>query len=123
MPAHGKRVFGQNILRARQALGWSQEELAHRLGYKSKSTINKIEKGINDIPQQKIAEFARVLGTTPATLLGLVDDETRAKTEATAGIVVRMRSDPRFREAVMLLYEEENEDTFGKMLDMLRLLK
>lgn len=115
--------IGKNIRRARETLGWSQEELARKMGYKSKSSIAKIESGTNDIPQSKIAVFAEILGTTPATLLGLVDDETRAKTESIAGIVVRMRSDPRFREAVKLLYEEENEDTFGKMLDMLRLLK
>lgn len=116
-------AIGKNILRARQALGWSQEELAHRMGYKSRSSIQKIEKGVNDIPQHKIVEFARVMGTTPATLMGLVDDEVRAKTDAIAGVVVRMRSDPRFREAVMLLYEEEDEVAFGKMVDMLRLLK
>ena len=116
-------AIGKNIRRAREALGWSQEELARRMGYKGRSAITKIESGINDIPQSKIAVFARVLGTTPAALLGLVDDETRAKTDAIAGVVVRMRSDPRFREAVMLLYEEESEDTFDKMVEMLRLLK
>ncbi len=32
----------------------SQEELATKLGYKSRSTINKIEMGKNDITQSKI---------------------------------------------------------------------
>jgi transcriptional regulator with XRE-family HTH domain len=54
----------------RKKLGWTQEDLAKRMGYKSKSTINKIELGINDIPQSKIAKFAEVLGTTPARLMG-----------------------------------------------------
>jgi transcriptional regulator with XRE-family HTH domain len=54
----------------RKRLGWTQEELATRMGYKSKSTINKIELGINDIPQSKIVQFADVLGTTPAHLMG-----------------------------------------------------
>ena len=61
---------GENILRLRKELGWTQEELATKMGYKSKSTINKIELGINDIPQSKIAKFAEVLGTTPARLMG-----------------------------------------------------
>lgn len=67
-------TVGENILRLRKNLEWTQEDLAKRMGYKSKSTINKIEMGINDIPQSKIAQFADVLGTTPAHLMGWVDE-------------------------------------------------
>ena len=63
-------TVGDNILLIRKQLGWTQEDLARRMGYKSKSTINKIEMGINDIPQSKIVKFAEVLGTTPARLMG-----------------------------------------------------
>lgn len=63
-------TVGENILLMRKQLGWTQEDLARKMGYKSKSTINKIEMGINDIPQSKIAKFAEVLGTTPAHLMG-----------------------------------------------------
>lgn len=63
-------TIGDNIQRKRKELGMTQEELAKRLGYKSKSTINKIEMGINDVPQSKIIRFAEVLCTTPAYLMG-----------------------------------------------------
>lgn len=63
-------TIGNNILQKRKELGMTQEELAKRLGYKSKSTINKIEMGINDVPQSKIVKFAEVLCTTPAYLMG-----------------------------------------------------
>ena len=63
-------TVGNRILIMRKHLGWTQEELAKKMGYKSKSTINKIEMGINDIPQSKILIFAKVLGTTPAYLMG-----------------------------------------------------
>lgn len=66
-------TVGDNILYMRKRLGMTQEELATRMGYKSKSTINKIELGINDIPQSKIVRFAEVLGTTPAFLMGWED--------------------------------------------------
>ena len=66
-------TVGENILAIRKRLGWTQEELAKMMGYKSKSTINKIELGINDIPQSKIAKFAEVLNTTPAHLMGWTD--------------------------------------------------
>ena len=68
-------TVGENILRMRKRLGWTQEELATKMGYKSKSTINKIELGINDIPQSKIVKFAEILGTTPAHLMGWDDEE------------------------------------------------
>lgn len=67
-------TVGDNILYMRKRLGMTQEELATRMGYKSKSTINKIELGINDIPQSKIVKFAEVLGTTPAYLMGWTED-------------------------------------------------
>lgn len=44
--------IGNRIKQRREYLGLSQEELARRLGYTSRSTVNKIEKGINDITQR-----------------------------------------------------------------------
>lgn len=70
----------QTIRRLRESLGLSQDELAKRLGYRSRSTIAKIESGSNDIPQSKIAAFAAALETTPAHLLGL--DEPAARADA-----------------------------------------
>ena len=55
----------------REQLGLSQEELARRMGYRSRSSITKLEKGINDLPQSKVEELAAALETTPAYLLGL----------------------------------------------------
>jgi transcriptional regulator with XRE-family HTH domain len=68
-------TVGQNIAFIRKSLGWTQEELALKMGYKSKSTINKIELGINDIPQSKIVKFAEALGTTPAVLMGWKEND------------------------------------------------
>lgn len=65
-----KYGIGDRIKHFRISLGMTQEELAHKLGYKSKSTIQKIEKGINDIPQSKIIPFSDALGISPVTLLG-----------------------------------------------------
>lgn len=70
--------IGQRIKQQREAIGMSQEELAQKLGYKSRSTINKIESGINDITQSKVIEFAQALDTTPAYLMGW-EDETDTK--------------------------------------------
>ena len=61
------------IRQRREQLGLSQEELAARMGYRSKSSITKLEKGINDLPRAKLEELAAALSTTPAWLMGLVD--------------------------------------------------
>ena len=59
------------IIRSRRiALKMTQQELAQKLGYKSTSTIAKIESGENDIPQAKLVAFAEALNTTPADLMG-----------------------------------------------------
>ena len=60
----------ENIRARRIALNMTQQELAKKMGYKSTSTIAKIESGENDIPHAKIAAFAKALSTTPAELMG-----------------------------------------------------
>ena len=46
--------FGEKIKKVRLEHGMSQEEFAKELGYTSKSTVNKIEKGVNDMSQDKL---------------------------------------------------------------------
>lgn len=63
--------LSENIKSRRKQLNMTQDELAKKLGYKSRSSINKIELGINDISQRQIVSFAKALDTTPAYLLGI----------------------------------------------------
>lgn len=67
--------FCDRIRLRREELNLSQEELAKRMGYKSRSTINKIELGINDVSQSKIIAFAKALNTTVGYLMGDEDDQ------------------------------------------------
>lgn len=62
--------LGDLIKKRREELNLTQEELADLLNYKSKSTINKIEKNINDIPFSKLEDFAKILKVDSAYLLG-----------------------------------------------------
>lgn len=64
-----ENTIGQNIKRRREELGMTQEELAIKLGYKSKSTINKVEMGINDITQKKLKKYAEALNTTDSYII------------------------------------------------------
>ena len=61
----------ENIKRLREALGLSQGELAQLVGYKDRSSVAKIEAGLVDISQSKIAAFAEALYVTPAALMGI----------------------------------------------------
>ena len=67
----------QRIKEKRESLGMSQDELAHRLGYTSRSTVSKIESGKVDLSQSRIKAFADALNTTPAYLMGWEDEEER----------------------------------------------
>lgn len=71
--------IGDKIRQRRETIGMSQVELANKLGYTSRSSINKIEKDINDIPQSKIIAFAEALETTPAFLMDWKDEQNDNK--------------------------------------------
>ena len=87
----------QRIRKRREELGLSQEELAQKMGYKSRSSINQIEMGENDIPQSKIVQFARALNTTPAYLMGWEDNpDQKEKSPAEAEDLVN--GDPELTE-------------------------
>lgn len=67
--------MGTIIKKRREQLGISQEQLANILGYKSRSSINKIELNHTDLPQSKIVALAKALSVTPAYLMGWEDLE------------------------------------------------
>lgn len=60
---------GANIKKRRYELKMSQQELADALGYKTRSTIAKIESGENDVSHRKLQRFAAALHTTEEALI------------------------------------------------------
>ena len=62
---------GANIKKRRFELKMSQQELAEAMGYKTRSTIAKIESGENDVTQKKLQRFAAILDTTVEALVRL----------------------------------------------------
>lgn len=78
--------IGQRIKSRREELGMSQEDLAHRIGYKSKSSINKIELDIQQLRQSKIKQIADALETTTDYIMGWSEkknDEPKEKHDVT----------------------------------------
>ena len=66
----------ERIRYLREQQGLSQQDIADRLGYKSRSTVNKIELGQRDLTQSKIKAFANALGVSPTYLLGWDNEPT-----------------------------------------------
>lgn len=67
-------TIGEKIKQARLDKGLTQEELASKLGYKSRSSVNKIETGGRDIPRSQIKKIAEILQVSPISLLGFEDE-------------------------------------------------
>ena len=62
-------TIGQKIKEKRLERGWSQRDLAKKMGYSHHSTLARIETGKVDVSQSKILQFAKVLDTDVAFLM------------------------------------------------------
>lgn len=82
------RNFGERVKQIRTAKGMSQDELAIKSGYTSRSTISKIEHGRADVPRSQIVLIAQALGVSPMELT-LVEEPT-AKEIALARQIMRL---------------------------------
>lgn len=107
----------ENIRKYRKLQNLTQDELAHMAGYTDRSSIAKIEKGLIDLSQSKIQQFADIFGVTPGNLMGW--DEVKKNNDALSDIIVRLRVDDVFRSAVESLYDMDSE----KLKNLLGFLK
>ena len=62
-------IIGRRVREARIAKGLTQDEVAEKMGYTSRTTINKIEMGINGIPNSKLPLLAEILDVDISYLL------------------------------------------------------
>ena len=117
------KTIGERIKMRREQLGLSQYELAKKLGYKSRSSINKIESDARNLTQSKIKALADALETTPSYIMGW--EEMDKKADKIADIVIIMQYDDDFREAVGKLAElkEENPTAYSAALNMINAFK
>lgn len=106
--------IGSRIKERRESLGLTQEELAKKMGYASKSTINKIELGINDVMQSKILAYAAVLECSPAYLLGVESTptpKTNNKTSVMLEYWSRLNSEQQARALDYINFLSEKRDS------------
>lgn len=104
-------TIGERIKSKRIELGMSQDELAKKCGYKSRSSINKIELA-RDLPLNKISLMANALDVEPAYLMGWYD-ELKEKAEATA----KLFNDDGDMAKLINIWEQLNEQNKINVLD------
>ena len=56
--------IGERIRKCRENLDMMQEELALKLGYKSRSSVNKVENS-RELSIKKVRDYAKALGALP----------------------------------------------------------
>lgn len=62
-------TIGERIRKRREELGYTQDELAKKLGYKSRSSVNKVEMS-REIPMKKVKVYADILDMSVPSLMG-----------------------------------------------------
>ena len=73
-------TVGERIASRRKELNMTQEELAKKLGYKSRSSINKIELSWSKLPLSKLEKIAAALDCDAAYLMGWEDSPSGSDT-------------------------------------------
>lgn len=109
-------TVAENIRKRRIELQMTQEELAFKMGYTSKSTINKIESGINDISQSKISKFATVLHTTPGALMGWSEEPAVIEDRAALDVAIAKNEDLREMLKMFMALPEDKKKTVKQMV-------
>lgn len=110
-------TIGDRIKKARKNLNISQTDLAEKIG-SSKQTMHKYENNIiTNIPSDKIELIAKVLGVTPAYLMGWEDNLNKSS----ADLMVDMIYDTELLDHVHKINKLSADDrkTIYDMIDFL----
>lgn len=123
-------TIGERIKKRRLELGMSQDELARIMGYKSRSSINKLETQGQELPIKRVHQLAEALHTTPEYIMGWEEkpkDEPNQGahkiriTKSDGNIIVLNTS--AIVKAINKALENLNEPAQNKVLDYINDLK
>ena len=128
-------TMGEKIKDRRKALGMTQQELAEKMGFKTRSHISLIEQGERNIPVNKIKKLAKILDISPEYLVGWANDISDKTLDLNNNISKQCSNsddvciDDNFVDPLMniiqstnLLYEENDIDIAISCLERRRLI-
>lgn len=123
-------TIGERIRARRKELNMTQDELAQRLGYKSRTSVNKIEKNVLKLQIDKVVKIAQALNTTPDYILG-EEEKTKDELDQGAHKIKITKSDGKIIvfdtsaivKAINKALEILNEPAQNKVLDYINDLK
>lgn len=103
------KSVGKNIRALRHQHGWSQEDVANRLGI-SIPAFSKIETGVTDINLSRLEQIANIFDVNVVNILALDAEETDMKPSslslAQKKLIDRESEIANLQRKVILLYEE-----------------
>lgn len=123
-------TIGERIKKRRLELGMSQDELARIMGYKSRSSINKIETQGQELPIKRVHQLAEALHTTPEYIMGW-EEKPKDELDQGAHKIKITKSDGKIIvfdtsaivKAINKALESLNEPAQNKVLDYINDLK
>ena len=122
-------TIGERIKTRRTELKMSQQALALLLGYKSSTSIARIESNERNLPQKKIEKIAEALQTTPEYIMGW-DEKPKEEQPAASRIRIKKRDgtviefdSTKLIEAINKALGNLNEPAQNKVLDYINDLK
>lgn len=84
------------IREAREKLGWTQSELAKKMGT-TQQTIQRYEAGAVDVNSSKLVRLAEILGTTVDYLIGIPTNAVPARPGGVPRPVIGLCTQPGWR--------------------------
>ena len=98
--------IGENIKKYRELRGLTQEQLAHKLGYKSKGAVANWENGLNSPNDDKLEMLLSILDVDANTLFGW-PEQMKSDAEELANIIL---SDKKIKKLIEALKDMSEED-------------
>lgn len=95
-------TIGERIKNRREELGLTQDEVAKKCGYKSRSSVNKIELS-RDLPLKKVSLMAKALNCTETYLMGWEDSELEIDNRSKEFLDMYRKATPEVRKTVEML--------------------
>lgn len=103
-------TVGERIKQRRMELGLSQEEVALKAGYKSRSSVNKLE-GSRNLPLSKVEKMAAALECSPSYLMGWLDEAPFTAMSKTSDVIAAHKATGTpIKDLIGVNYEITEED-------------